>query len=209
MVTGDGAVAMGPIRAHGRHGTVTPVSGLRKVTTTGLIGVALAAVDRDVGSPLLDAQGHVAGLLVGRRAAIVAQDAAAAARRGLRQRATTVEAVAVPAIVARMVWPLLERHKRVPRLALGITTVPVEAALAEHLRLEGGGHVVRRVSPSGMAGRQGMHVHDVIVSIEQWPIERGSSLHDVLLPFRPGALVRIEVIREGKRLILSIQTGER
>jgi len=209
MATGDGAVAMGPLRAHGRHGTVTDPDTRRKVRTTGLLGATLAAVDADVGSPFLDEAGRVVGLLVGRRAEIAPGDAAAAARAGLRQRPTAVEAVAVPARVVGLVWPLLEKHHRVPRAALGVTTIPMGSVLAGHLRLGGGGHVIRRLATAGTAERHGLRLHDVIVAVDGTAIRRGTSLHDVLLPFRPGARVRIEVIREGKNMGFPVLMGER
>ena len=208
MVTGDGAVAFGPIRAHGRHGVVTDPETGKRVPTTGLVAASLAALDEDAGSPLLDAEGHVVGLLAGRRDAIVPSEAAAAARRGLRQRPTCVEAVAVPASVVGLVWPLLERHKRVPRVALDITTRPIEADLAQHLRLQGG-HVIRRLIPAGRGQRQGLQVHDVIVAVDGSLATAGTTLHDMLLPFRPGAELTLAIVRKGKPLQVPIRTGER
>lgn len=208
MVTGDGAVAAGPVRAYGRHGRwVDPVARERR-RTTGLVGVALAAVDADVGAPLLDAAGRLAGLVVGRKDSV---ETAGRARvpRGVAARPTPVEVVAVPGAVVRMVWPLLERHGHLPRAGLGVDTQAADEPLRQHLGLTTGGHVIRRVVPDGTAARQGLRVHDVIVSLEGRTTPPGTTLHDVLLPFRPGARVRAVVIRGGKRLELPLVLGAR
>lgn len=209
MVTGDGAVAVGALRSHRRYGTVTDPDTRQRTRTTGLIGSALAAVDTDAGSPLLDAQGQIVGLMVGRLATVSTAKDEAARRGGLTFRPEPVEVVAVPAAVIAIALPLLEKTGRVPRAALGITTEPVDAALRAHLGLEGGGHVVRRVERDGPAERAGLQVHDVIVSVAQRPIEPDESMHDLLLPFRPGASVSLGVVRGRERIQVAIILGTR
>ena len=208
MVTGDGAVAVGPIRAHGRHGAVTDPDTRKPRKTTGLIAAALASIDDDAGSPLIDVDGRIAGLVVGRRDAVDPEDAAAARRRGLRTRTKAVECLAVPASVAQLVWPLLEKHKRVPRVALGVRTKMIDPVLAAHLQLEGG-HVIQSLVQAGVGARQGLKAHDVIVSVDGRAIATGTTLHDALLPFRPGSLLTLDVVREGRRVQVPVRTGER
>lgn len=209
MVTGDGSVAVGVVRSHGRHGTLFDSITRRRVLTTGLFGAALAAVDVDEGAPLLDPQGHVCGLLVGRRAAVAPEAGASAARRGLKLRPEPVEAVAVPASVVELVWPLLEQYRRVPRAGLGVVTEPADAALRAHLGLSSGGHVIKRLLAGGSAEEAGLARFDVIVSLDGRPTPPGTTLHDVLLPFRPRSRVRLGYIRGGKRRELELVLGER
>jgi S1-C subfamily serine protease len=209
MVTGDGAVAMGPVRSHARYGSVTDPDTRATVRTTGLVGAALAAVDTDAGSPLLDADGRLAGLMVGRLATVSPARAAAARAGDLRARPQPVEVVAVPASVIAVAWPLLRKVGRVPRAALGITTEPVDAALCAHLGLEGGGHVVRKLQAGGVAVQADLRVHDVIVSINGLAVEPGRSMHDLLLPFRPGTDVRLGIVRGREKLTVTLKTGAR
>ena len=206
MVTGDGAVAVGPVRAHDRYGRYVDPRRRAHRRTTGLVGVALAAVDADAGAPLLDARGRLAGLLVGRKDALTGEAAANAA--GLRARPTAVEVLALPASVARLVWPLLERHGRLPRAGLGIETREADEALRQHLGLEGGGHVLLQVEPGGAGARQGLRKHDVLVSLDGRAVRPGTTLHDLLLPYRPGARVRLGLVRGGKALTLDVQLAE-
>ena len=207
MVTGDGAVAAGPVRAHGRHGRfVDPVARSRK-RTTALVGIALAAVDADAGAPLLDARGRLQGLVAGRKDTLEA--ATGRVPPGLVTRPTPVEVVAVPAAVVRMAWPLIARHGRLPRAGLGVETAQAEEALRQHLGLETGGHVLQRLTPEGRAARAGLRRHDVIVAIDGRAFDPGTTLHDVLLPYRPGAQVELGLIRGGQRLTVPVTLGER
>jgi len=205
MVTSDGSVAMGAVRSRDRPGFLFDRATRRPRPTTALLGLALAAVDTDVGAPLLDAQGRVAGLVVGRKSVVAPERGEAASRLGLRLRPEPRQAVAVPAAVVRLVWPLLERFRRVPRAQLGLRTLMMDDALRTQLDLHSGGHVVRGLDEGGAAARGGLRLHDVIVGVEGRPIAPGRSLHDVLLPYRPGRSVKLSVYRAGARISLVLQ----
>ncbi len=209
MVTSDGGVAMGPVRSHRRYGTVPDPATRGRVRTTGLLGVTVACVDEDAGAPFLDAQGRVVGLMVGRKAVVAPEKGEAAARVGLRLRPEPREAVAVPASVVALAWPLLERFRRVPRAALGVRTLQMDDVLRAQLDLDTGGHVVRGIEPESPAAREGLKLHDVIVGVDGRRIEPGTSLHDVLLPYRPGATVKLDVFRAGDRVSLALRLEER
>lgn len=205
MVTSDGSVAVGPVRRHRRYGKLVDPVTRHPVKTTGLVGVTLSAVDQDAGAPLLDAQGRLAGLLVGRKATIAPEKGEAAAAVGLRLRPEPTEAVAVPASVIRLVWPLLERFRRIPRAGLGVRTLEMDDALRAQLDLKTGGHVVRVIEPGSAAARAGLQLHDVIVGVNGRRIEPGTSFHDVLLPYRPGTSVKLGVYRTGDSITLDVK----
>lgn len=208
MVTSDGSVAVGAVRAHRRHGTLVDPKTRRPLPTTGLLGAALAVVDEDVGAPFLDPQGRLVGLMVGRKSVVAPEKGEAAAGVGLRMRPTTREAVAVPASVIALVWPLLERFRRVPRAALGVRTLPMDDVLRAQLSLETGGHVVQTVTPGGPAARARLELHDVIVGLDGRSIEPGATLHDCLLPYRPGASVKLDIFRAGDRVSAEVRLEE-
>ncbi len=205
MVTSDGSVAVGPVRRHRRYGKLVDPATRHPVKTTGLVGVTIAAVDQDAGAPLLDAQGRLAGLLVGRKATMAPEKGEAAAAVGLRLRPEPTEAVAVPASVIRLVWPLLERFRSIPRAGLGVRTLEMDDALRAQLDLETGGHVVRVIEPGSAAARAGLQLHDVIVGVNGRRIEPGTSFHDVLLPYRPGTAVKLGVFRTGDSITLDVK----
>ena len=205
MVTSDGSVAVGPVRRHRRYGKLVDPVTRHPVKTTGLVGVTLSAVDQDAGAPLLDTQGRLAGLLVGRKATIAPEKGEAAAAVGLRLRPEPTEAVAVPASVIRLVWPLLEHFRSVPRAGLGVRTLEMDDALRAQLDLDTGGHVVRVIEPGSAAARAGLQLHDVIVGVNGRRIEPGTSFHDVLLPYRPGTAVKLGVFRTGDSISLDVK----
>lgn len=209
MVTGDDAVAVGAIRSWGRYGTVVDPASGRRLRSTGLVGAAMAAVDTDAGSPLLDADGRIVGLMVGRRATKTPEAGVPPPRPGLTQRPEPVEAVAVPACVIRVVLPLLENLGRVPKAALGVTTRPIDEQLRTQLGLAAGGHVLQSLEPSGAAARAGLHRLDLIVGVNGVPIRPGTTLHDVLLPYRPQSRVRLDIIRAGRRLRVPVTLASR
>jgi S1-C subfamily serine protease len=208
MVTSDGSVALGAVRAQRRQGTLVDPATRQALLTTGLIGAALAVVDEDVGAPFLDEDGQLVGLMVGRKSVVAPERGEEAAGVGLRLRPTPREAVAVPASVIRLVWPLLERFRRVPRAALGVRTLAMDDVLRAQLDLDTGGHVVQTVTPGGPAARAGLELHDVIVGIDGRPVEPGASLHDCLLPYRPGAAVKLDIYRAGERVSAELRLQE-
>lgn len=209
MVSGDRDVAIGAVRAHGRYGKVADPVTRKSVPTTGLISATLAGVDTDAGSPLLDREGKVVGLMVGRRAAVAPEAGTRAARQGLRLRPEPVEVVAVPAAVIELVWPLLEEERRVPRAGLGMGTTQADAALIEQLGLTGGGHIIRRIDAGGVAERFGLKLYDVIVSVNGAKLVPGMTMHDVLLPYRPGGRLKLGLIRQRQRVTVTLTLGQR
>lgn len=209
MVTGDNAVAMGVVRAWGRHGTVLDPTTRRRVRTTGLVGAAMAGIDTDAGSPLLDSDGRILGLMVGRRASKAPERGVPAPRAGLLQRPEPVETVAVPAAVIRIVLPLLEKQGRVPRAALGVSTKRLDPSLRAHLGLDAGGHVIESLEAGGAAARAGLRRLDVIVGVNGIGIGPETTLHDVLLPYRPRTRIQLDVIRAGRRMKVPVTLGER
>jgi len=209
MVSGDGDVAFGVLRAHGRHGNVQDPQTHQPAKTTGLISAALAGIDTDAGSPLLDESGRVVGLMVGRRAATAPEQGTQAFRQGLRLRPRPVEVVAVPAAVISLVWPLLEKERGVPRAGLGMETSQADKALIEQLGIRAGAHVIRRIDPAGVAERFGLKLHDVIVTVDGRDLVEGMTMHDVLLPYRPGMGVKLGLIRHQKYLIVPVTLGRR
>jgi serine protease Do len=202
MVTSDGAVARGRMRAnHRRRAIPDPSRGLA-VELTCLDEAALAAVPSDLGAPWVDRQGRVVGLLVG---ADVHVPDAGAEGSGLRPEVTT--AYAVPAAVLREVWPLLRWRRRVDRAALGVRTHPVSDAIAAHVCRGCGGHVVEATAEDGPAARAGLLPMDILNAIDGAPLARGAVLGDALLPFRPGDTIRLGLLREGVALEIRLVLG--
>jgi S1-C subfamily serine protease len=193
MTTGTGAIARGTLRAHDRrrHLVAGTAGNLRE--WTGLDEAAIAAVAEDLGSPWLDLEGRVVGLLVG---------AVGETEGGARgpERIAPVAAHAVPARTIRVVWPLLRVQRAVPRARLGVLTRPASEALETHVCRGCGGHHVLEVEPGGPAERAGVLRHDVVIAVAGERLRRGQSLQDALLPHRPGDRVALDLVRKGEPL---------
>jgi S1-C subfamily serine protease len=204
MVTAEGAVAEGTLRANHRTRKVQE-PGRGEVKVDCLDEAALATVSEDMGAPWLDAKGHVVGLLVGAETAVPPDPTDGS---GLHFRPRVVAAHAVPAAVAAIVWPLLRDERRVPRAALGALTSLASDALTQQVCRGCGGHVVKDLAPGGPAAQAGLNRLDLIRTVDGHPLSPRASLSDVLLPYRPGDTVRLGILRSGKPLELPVVLSE-
>jgi S1-C subfamily serine protease len=205
MVTPTGAVALGAVRAHFRTLPLANPARGAPTEVTGLTEAALAAVATDLGSPWLDADGRVVGLLVSGGAEPPAEPVDA----GIHLRAEPVEAYAVPGSVVAIVWPLLRAQGRVPRARLGVITDDVSVAVSTHLCARCGGQVVREVEPEGPARRAGVRTDDILVAVDGVPVPPGATLPDLLLPYRPADSVSLRLVRLGETVEVKVLLGER
>jgi S1-C subfamily serine protease len=99
-----------------------------------------------------------------------------------------------------------ERHEEVyefdtdqPRPFLGVSLG----------RAPDGGALVEHVVDDSAAQRAGLQEGDVIVGIDGDEIDTPSALTRNILRFEPGDRVDVEVIRDGERLSLTAELGER
>jgi S1-C subfamily serine protease len=205
LVTADGALARGTIRASHRVRAFDDPPRGAPVEVTGLYEAALSVVASDLGSPWVDLDGRVVALLVG--ADPPAAPPAPPGAEGLEIRPEVTTAYAVPAEVVREVWPLLRWKRSVPRAALGVRTRPVSEAVAAHVCRGCGGHVVEEMAEDGPAARAGVLPFDVLHEVDGVALARGARLADVLLAYRPGASIRLGILREGRPLSLPVALG--
>ena len=211
LVTADGGVGIGKVRAVDRLATGTArEAGQRYPTVGGLVEAGLAALPTDMGAPWIDANGEVVGLQItsglGMPLDHIVQDAAA---RGLKIRPMPTAARAVPSSIIRIVLPKLLAGRPLYRAGLGVETVPADAAMRVHLCQRYGCHVVRAVEPESPAAEAGLREHDVILRINGRRLRPHTRLKDVLLPFRPGAEVTLEVLRKRKPLTVTLRLETR
>lgn len=146
--------------------------------------------DGFAGGAFLDAAGGVIGMPT------------AAAIRGL--------GVVIPASIAWKTAATVLEHGRVKRGYLGIAGQ--SAALSMPQRDAGGrerGLVVLDVTPDGPAGRAGMLVGDVVLALDQTPVDSPEELMDLLLTTGAGHEARLRVLRGVGVLELTVQVGER
>ena len=146
------------------------------------------------GGPLVNMKGEVVGINL----AIVGSS-----YRGI--------SFAIPSNRVRDVYKRLRRTREVaPRGFLGVIMWDVNERLAFELRLdEVSGVVVARVESGSPADQAGVRESDVIVEWNGRKVDSGPDLRMLVARSKVGSLATVVVIREGRRLELTVQVGER
>jgi serine protease Do len=117
---------------------------------------------------------------------------------------------AVPINVAKQILPQLREKGKVTRSYLGISIQDVNQERMEAFKLPSmRGAFVQAVSPGLPAERAGIQPGDVIVRVDNQDVRRTRDLIDYISALAPGTTVKLETVREGKRINLSAVTAER
>jgi serine protease DegS len=200
LVSGDGGVAVGRVRAQDREIRMRdPNTGhLRSVTN--LVEATLTALPSDLGAPWVDAQGRLLALQAATGLAhAVPEDRARAKAHGLTLRPYPTASRAIPVSVVREVLPRLLSRRYVRRIDLGIETRAATEAVRAHFCDDHGCFEVLAVDEDGPGGRAGLQPRDLIVSIQGERLRPTAGLRDLLLPFQPGETIQLGIVRKGQR----------
>jgi serine protease DegQ len=142
------------------------------------------------GGPLINAEGYVLGITT------------LGFARGV--------ALAVPADVAWRVAGTLVERGSVKRGYLGILSQPVRLPAAQSVGLsQRGGLLVVGVEDESPAGRGGVLVGDILVSLDATPVTDTDELQALLTGDRVGREVPVVVVRGGELKTLHVTVGER
>lgn len=116
---------------------------------------------------------------------------------------------AIPIDVAMEVVSQLKEQGRVSRGWLGILIQDVNRELAESFGMDKPiGAVVLRVLPDSPAEKAGLKVGDVVVEFNSTTIDYSSDLPVVVGRTKVGSEAKVQVVREGKTLSLSVPIEE-
>jgi S1-C subfamily serine protease len=118
--------------------------------------------------------------------------------------------VVIPASIAWATAATILEHGRVKRGYLGVAGQP--AALPEHQRGGTGrerGILVVAVTPGGPAAAAGVLVGDILIAMDDTPLESPEELLDVLLAAGAGHDARLRILRGGAAADLRVRVGER
>ncbi len=188
----DQTLTTGVISALGRQ-----VDGIGGVKIREMVQTDAAINPGNSGGPLLDSSGR----LIGMNTMIFSRSGSSA---GI--------GFAVPAATIERVVPQLIRHGRVEQVGFGIEIDPQQRI---ERRLGLSGVVVLATSPEGPARKAGMRglartatgleLGDVIVAIDQKPVKNYDDLYNALDGRRPSERVTVTLVRERKRIDLSIE----
>lgn len=160
------------------------------------------------GGPLLDASGRVIGIT-----SQIAADAAGG-NAGI--------GVAVPINTAKRLLPELKRTGRVAHAYVGIQGITIDDSLRELQLRSDHGVLVQTVyarSPAAKAGVRGGTIEsqlagrriqlggDVIVSLDGRPLGSMEELTAAMAQRRPGDVVKLGILRDGRALQLAVKLG--
>ncbi len=117
---------------------------------------------------------------------------------------------AIPSNMAQSVVAQLMAKGKVTRgwLGVGIQSLTEELAGPFGVK-EGEGVLVNEVFSDDPAGRAGILTGDIILKVGDKPVDTPSTLARLIAGFFPGEKVGIEVLRDGKKKIFSVELVER
>ena len=199
---GDEVLAIGsPL---GLSQTVT--HGIVSATGRGQLGVATfenfiqtdAAINEgNSGGALVDASGE----LVGINTAVLAKNASAAGVEGI--------GFAIPVNLARGVMQEILDHGRVIRGWIGIVPEDVADEQAQQLGLARGGIVVANLYVGSPAAAAGVRPGDIVLAIDGKGAKSAQDALGQIASRRPGAKLRLKLLRAQSELDVNIEVGER
>jgi len=175
-------VTHGIISAKGRHGL-----GLNPIED--FIQTDAAINPGNSGGPLCDIHGEVIGI----NTAIVRN------AQGL--------GFAVPINIAKKVMNDLLKYGKVIRGWLGVYIEDVSPELAQKFGVKHG-VLVTKVMPGSPAEKGGLKSGDIIVEFNGEPVKNVTDLQLKVINTPPGERVKVTVIRNGKRKILTVKIGQ-
>ncbi len=198
LQVGQLAIAIGNPFGLGSTVTVGVVSALNRSIQAGpdfvvenLIQTDAAINPGNSGGALLDS----AGRLIGINTAIIRE------AQGI--------GFAIPIDHARVVMEHIVSRGKVVRPALGVEIrgeIDANTARAYNLPVDHGVVVVPQ--PGGPAERAGIRAQDIVVAIDGQRVGNISDMRRELFRRKPGDSVRVEVVREGKRLTFTVVLTE-
>jgi serine protease Do len=189
----DSTVTAGIISAMGRNleGEIEPgVQGQFKR----FIQTDAAINPGNSGGPLVNMEGQVIGI-----------NTAIATNKGSNDGV----GFAIPSSTARAIYQSLITSGKVERGAIGVTFM--DQSNPALLRSFGAEHgvVVNNVEPGSPAERSGLKMGDVILAINGQPINSGNDLVQIVSGSQIGSKVRVELLRDGKRLTTNVEVADR
>jgi len=117
---------------------------------------------------------------------------------------------AIPVSLARQVMRQIIQNGSVTRGWVGVEAQDITPRLAESFHLpRTSGALIAGVLRNGPADQAGVRPGDILVKINQQPIEDSSTMLNVVAALAPGAEATLTVVRDGRRINLPLRVGKR
>ena len=181
------------------------------ISATGRNGLSSMGPDSNGRQDLLQTDaainsGNSGGALVNTRGELVGINTAA---YHLSNQESYGISFAIPFKLARRIMTELIANGRVSRGYVGVSTVEVDPVTARLLNLgEMSGLVVENLDPNGPGAKGGLAHGDVLLMIDDQPLQGVRSVMDRIAESKPGQVVRFTVLRDGKRLEVPVTIEE-
>ena len=117
---------------------------------------------------------------------------------------------AAPSNIVRFVYEEIRENRRVRRGILGVNAQTITPLMAKALSLpRDWGVIVSDVYPGAPAAMAGVHHGDIIVSLDDKPMENARQFRVNLYRKDIGSTVAVEILRDGRTQELQVQVVER
>ncbi len=116
---------------------------------------------------------------------------------------------AVPYKLALDVMKQLIEHGRVIRGYLGVGAIKPSAIMARLLNLgDNQGLVINHIVANSPADKAGIKINDVLLAINNQPIQSASQVLDKVAAAKPGSILSLTISRQGKKMTVPVTITE-
>jgi serine protease Do len=144
------------------------------------------------GGPLINSRGEVIGI-----------------NSAVSSRAASI-GFAVPVNQARAVIPQLKQFGRVARGYIGVVIRDVDPDIRESLNLTAAhGALVQDLFPGSPAEQAGLKAYDLITALDGKAISTNDELIRLVSAKAPGTTVRLDLVRDGRPIVVPVKLTER
>ncbi len=193
----------------------SPLGDFRNTVTVGVV----SALNRSLGANAPEAliqtdaainSGNSGGPLINLRGEVIGINTLVVRGSGLGSASVEGLGFAVPSSIAKRVSEQLITNGKVVYPFLGVRFGTIDAMLALDNNLPvNAGALIAAVEAGGPAARAGLRSGDIVTKLNGKPIGPGQSLRALLLEYKPGDVVTLDVLRDGQQLSLDVTLGTR
>ncbi len=116
---------------------------------------------------------------------------------------------AIPSNMAKAVMESIIKYGKVIRGWLGVTIQNITPEIAKHLGIKANkGALVTDVVKGSPADSAGLKRGDLIVEYNGNPVNNTTELRNMVAQTRPGKIVELKVIRDGREITMTVTIGE-
>jgi 2-alkenal reductase len=193
----------------------SPLGDFRNTVTVGVVSALNRSLGANAPEGLIQTDaainsGNSGGPLINLRGEVVGINTLVVRGGGLGSAPAEGLGFAVPSSIAKRVSEQLIANGKVVYPFLGVRFGTIDAMLALDNNLPvNAGALIAAVEPGGPAARAGLRSGDIVTKVNGKPIGPGQSLRALLLEYKPGDVVTLEVLRDGEQLSLDVTLGTR